>query len=120
MRHCWPIHIHYFKCTKYIHVCLCVIFLCYRGVHIYDVLEEILKYKTKRDCIDCLSYLTQEVHVWPDYHGNRSPLADSTLKGMVCSAFFSKMLKNTSKTCILAIPWNKIVGCYGGHLGFLI
>ncbi|KAF6203914.1 hypothetical protein GE061_002252 [Apolygus lucorum] len=28
--------------------------------------------------------LTKDVHVWPDFHGNRSPIADPTLKGMVC------------------------------------
>lgn len=28
-------------------------------------------------------YLTQDFHVWPDFHGNRSPVADSTIRGMV-------------------------------------
>ncbi|ODM95892.1 FGGY carbohydrate kinase domain-containing protein [Orchesella cincta] len=27
--------------------------------------------------------LTEDLHIWPDYHGNRSPLADPTLKGMI-------------------------------------
>ena len=27
--------------------------------------------------------LAKDVHVWPDFHGNRSPLADPNLKGMV-------------------------------------
>ncbi|XP_028833177.1 FGGY carbohydrate kinase domain-containing protein [Denticeps clupeoides] len=27
--------------------------------------------------------LTSNLHVWPDFHGNRSPLADPALKGMV-------------------------------------
>ena len=30
-----------------------------------------------------LDQLTTSLHVWPDFHGNRSPLADPTLKGMV-------------------------------------
>lgn len=30
-----------------------------------------------------LDQLTSSLHVWPDFHGNRSPLADPTLKGMV-------------------------------------
>lgn len=30
-----------------------------------------------------ISLLTKELHVWPDFHGNRSPLADPTMKGMV-------------------------------------
>lgn len=31
--------------------------------------------------------LTKDVHVWPDFHGNRSPLADPSLRGMVSSQF---------------------------------
>lgn len=27
--------------------------------------------------------LASGLHVWPDFHGNRSPLADPSLKGMV-------------------------------------
>nr|XP_048715584.1 FGGY carbohydrate kinase domain-containing protein isoform X2 [Caretta caretta] len=30
-----------------------------------------------------VGFLTVDLHVWPDFHGNRSPLADLTLKGMV-------------------------------------
>jgi len=29
--------------------------------------------------------LTRHFHVWPDYHGNRSPLADPTTCGMVAA-----------------------------------
>lgn len=30
-----------------------------------------------------VSQLTKEFHVYPDFHGNRSPLADPTMKGMI-------------------------------------
>lgn len=30
-----------------------------------------------------VAYLSEEIHVWPDFHGNRSPLADPSLHGMV-------------------------------------
>lgn len=40
--------------------------------------------------------LGSSLHVWPDFHGNRSPLADPTLKGMVRG--------DDSKFCSLAEP----------------
>ncbi|XP_062479141.1 FGGY carbohydrate kinase domain-containing protein isoform X4 [Pezoporus occidentalis] len=30
-----------------------------------------------------VGFLTVDLHVWPDFHGNRSPLTDLTLKGML-------------------------------------
>ena len=29
------------------------------------------------------NFPTSDLHVWPDYHGNRCPLADPNMKGMV-------------------------------------
>lgn len=37
-----------------------------------------------------VGFLTVDLHVWPDFHGNRSPLADLTLKGMVRKLVFAK------------------------------
>lgn len=37
--------------------------------------------KYERNC--CIDELTRDLHIWPDFHGNRSPLADATLRGMV-------------------------------------
>nr|XP_061794953.1 FGGY carbohydrate kinase domain-containing protein-like [Nerophis lumbriciformis] len=36
--------------------------------------------------------LASGLHVWPDFHGNRSPLADPTLKGMVVGLSLSHTL----------------------------
>lgn len=39
--------------------------------------------------LDDVCYLTNNLHVWPDFHGNRSPIANPNLKGMVIiMAFF--------------------------------
>lgn len=32
---------------------------------------------------DDICFLTKDLHVWPDFHGNRSPIADPNLRGMV-------------------------------------
>ncbi|XP_013907860.1 PREDICTED: FGGY carbohydrate kinase domain-containing protein isoform X3 [Thamnophis sirtalis] len=39
-----------------------------------------------------LGLLTVDLHVWPDFHGNRSPLADLTLKGMVVGLTLSQSI----------------------------
>ncbi|XP_061489196.1 FGGY carbohydrate kinase domain-containing protein isoform X8 [Rhineura floridana] len=39
-----------------------------------------------------VGFLTVDLHVWPDFHGNRSPLSDLTLKGMVVGLTFSQGL----------------------------
>lgn len=51
--------------------------------HIYTYLNRRVKQIAKEKGLDDPCYLTKEVHVWPDYHGNRSPIADPNLRGMV-------------------------------------
>jgi ribulose kinase len=51
--------------------------------HIQQYLAELLYVMAEQKNLQNVSYLTKDVHVWPDFHGNRSPLADPTLKGMV-------------------------------------
>lgn len=51
--------------------------------HIQQYLSELLHMMAEQKNLQNVSYLTKDIHVWPDFHGNRSPLADPTLKGMV-------------------------------------
>lgn len=51
--------------------------------HIYTYLNRLLKNMSKEQGLDDACYLTKDLHVLPDFHGNRSPIADSNLKGMV-------------------------------------
>lgn len=55
--------------------------ICFR--HIQQYLSELLYVMAEQKNLQNVSYLTKDIHVWPDFHGNRSPLADPTLKGMV-------------------------------------
>lgn len=50
---------------------------------IYAVLNDVLRELTDRKGLQSVHRLTTTLHVWPDFHGNRSPLADPNLKGMV-------------------------------------
>lgn len=53
-----------------------------RGMHLFDYLNDhILKMPAKGD--SHAAYLTRNFHIWPDFHGNRAPVADPNLKGMI-------------------------------------
>lgn len=51
----------------------------FTGESIYSYLNNHLSLKAS----SAVDLLGSSLHVWPDFHGNRSPLADPTLKGMV-------------------------------------
>lgn len=52
--------------------------------HIQQHLSDVLKFMSTERKLSSVALLTRDFHVWPDFHGNRSPVADPTLKGMVC------------------------------------
>lgn len=51
--------------------------------HPFEYLNCMLDEMAKRRGLVNVQELTRHVHVWPDFHGNRSPLADAALRGMV-------------------------------------
>uniref|UniRef100_A0A3P9KMZ9 FGGY carbohydrate kinase domain-containing protein n=1 Tax=Oryzias latipes TaxID=8090 RepID=A0A3P9KMZ9_ORYLA len=62
----------------------------FTGGNIYSYLNSHLGQMTKSG--SPVDLLTSSLHVWPDFHGNRSPLADPTLKGMVTGLSLSQTL----------------------------
>ena len=56
-------------------------FRCYRNISTYDYLDHFI---TDGDMKDHWAYLTKNLHILPDFHGNRSPIANHDLKGMIC------------------------------------
>lgn len=62
-----------------------------------------------------VDFLTKDFHVWPDLHGNRSPLADSTIKGMICGLTLSASIENLAITYlgfVQALSVRPIFGIY--------
>ncbi|XP_024219444.2 FGGY carbohydrate kinase domain-containing protein [Halyomorpha halys] len=58
------------------------------GQHIVGYLNTLLKKIASRNG-KLVDVLTKDIHVLPDFHGNRSPLADPTMKGMICGLSLS-------------------------------
>ncbi len=63
-----------------------------RGTTVYALLNARLDELAKRQGIGYLGELTRDLHVLPDHHGNRSPRADPTLRGMVSGLKLSDTL----------------------------
>ncbi|PWN19259.1 Pentulose kinase [Microstroma glucosiphilum] len=53
------------------------------GTNLFSLLDEILVSLQKRLGVPTLIHLTKHLHLYPDLHGNRSPLADSSMKGLI-------------------------------------
>lgn len=52
--------------------------------HTHAYLNRLLATMAERNGLSDCHRLSADVHVWPDYHGNRSPLDDPSMRGMVC------------------------------------
>ncbi|XP_046544873.1 FGGY carbohydrate kinase domain-containing protein-like [Haliotis rubra] len=63
-------------------------------VHIHSFLNSQLEVMTDNKGGQSVAQLTADLHIWPDFHGNRSPIADPSLKGMVCGLTLSSGIDN--------------------------
>uniref|UniRef100_A0A671W582 FGGY carbohydrate kinase domain containing n=1 Tax=Sparus aurata TaxID=8175 RepID=A0A671W582_SPAAU len=64
--------------------------LPFTGGNIYSYLNSHLSSMVNDG--SAVDLLGSSLHVWPDFHGNRSPLADPTLKGMMIGLSLSQTL----------------------------
>lgn len=58
--------------------------------NIYQHLNKLLPELASARGLEEVSCLTEDIHVWPDLHGNRSPIADPTLRGIVSTSRISQ------------------------------
>ena len=71
-----------------VHISVYYLYFVYcRGLHVTDLLNDLLEEIAQVNKVKDISRLTNDLHLWPDFHGNRSPVADATLRGMVCIVF---------------------------------
>jgi len=74
-----------------------------KNVHPHIILNEILEFMSKRDEVSPLAKLTSDLHIWPDFHGNRSPLADPTTRGMVCGLTLGSGAEDLARLYLAAV-----------------
>ncbi|KAK2860108.1 hypothetical protein Q7C36_004274 [Tachysurus vachellii] len=71
------------------------------GVNIYSFLNGYLE--EMAEDLKNPDELTAGLHVWPDFHGNRSPLADQNLKGMVVGLSLSQTLGDLARLYLATV-----------------
>ncbi|SCV70637.1 BQ2448_3399 [Microbotryum intermedium] len=65
-----------------------------RGMNHFSLLTELLETMAKDQGMPFLSALTQNVQLYPDLHGNRSPLADNDMRGMFIGMALDKNISD--------------------------
>lgn len=53
--------------------------------------------------LEDISLLTRDFHMWPDYHGNRSPISDPKLTGMISGLNLSSDEENLCITYLATL-----------------
>ncbi|XP_077978386.1 FGGY carbohydrate kinase domain-containing protein-like [Glandiceps talaboti] len=81
--------------------------------NIYAVLNDQLAALAETNPMTSLGQLTKDFHVWPDFHGNRSPIADSSLKGMVCGLTLST---DTDNLCVMYLATIQAIALGTRHI----
>ncbi|KAI0240066.1 FGGY carbohydrate kinase domain-containing protein [Lamellibrachia satsuma] len=74
-----------------------------RSVHPHCVLNEILMDLQKKEAVKSVTELTTDLHIWPDFHGNRSPLPHLTLRGMMCGLTLNSGIEDLAKKYLATI-----------------
>lgn len=78
---------------------------------IYEYLNDIITMLSERNKLKSYHELSRDIHVWPDFHGNRTPLADPNLKGMISGLTMSADEENLA-LIYLAVIQSLAVGLY--------
>jgi ribulose kinase len=73
------------------------------GRTIYELLNARLDALAKAERVPFPAALTRELHVQPDFHGNRSPRADPTLRGVVSGLTLSATADDLARQYLAAI-----------------
>jgi FGGY-family pentulose kinase len=73
------------------------------GISIYELLNRRLETLARSERVAHPAALTRELHVQPDFHGNRSPRANPTLKGVISGLALSATADDLARLYLATI-----------------
>ncbi|KII96035.1 hypothetical protein PLICRDRAFT_48957 [Plicaturopsis crispa FD-325 SS-3] len=71
--------------------------------NIHQVLQEMLQELKVAKGLESLTELTKDIHFYPDLHGNRSPIADSRMRGSIVGLELDDTLHDLARKYNLAL-----------------
>jgi FGGY-family pentulose kinase len=74
-----------------------------QGLTVYQLLNARLDLLAKAQACAFPAELTRDLHIQPDYHGNRSPRADPTLRGVIAGLRLSATLDDLAVQYLAAV-----------------
>nr|GAT46184.1 predicted protein [Mycena chlorophos] len=74
-----------------------------QGKNIYTILTDTLEKLRVEEGAETLTELTKDMHLYPDFHGNRSPLADPRMRGALMGLVLSSSLSDLARRYYLAL-----------------
>ncbi|KAI7847089.1 hypothetical protein BDC45DRAFT_27364 [Circinella umbellata] len=83
------------------------------GMNIYAFLNRHLEQMQEKNGFKHLEQLTKQMHIYPDYHGNRSPLADPTLRGMIIGVSLDHSINDLATRYLATL---QAISCQTRHI----
>ena len=74
-----------------------------KSKNVYQYLEQKCIEQAEKESLPSIHWLTKKLHICPDFHGNRSPYADSDLKGSILGLELDKSELSLAKLYLAAI-----------------
>ncbi|KAI9028278.1 hypothetical protein CLU79DRAFT_738579 [Phycomyces nitens] len=84
-----------------------------QDISVYQLLNTHLQHLQKQRHLDRLEDLTRHLHIYPDYHGNRSPLADPTLRGTIVGVSLDNSLDDLATRYLATL---QAIACQTRHI----